>query len=194
MNLSLFLVGLATRFVQGQLYYGYYYGCRPDFTLCIQVEVLADSKMRIETFSDSLSLAHADNGDKVIDFFPSVFYRWRGRQIVLAQQAYGLEYSFHWDKSHLINSVREIEFSARRAENYVGVGTRSRSTMSLLFKSSTLLRVLGVDIHFYSHPIAWSDVARYSAQLYSWRLSQGNMYFLSYPLESWLNYYLHSQR
>lgn len=201
MNYAVFLVALATRAVtgQGQLYYGFYFGCRPDYTLCIQVQVLADSWMRIETFSDSWSLARADNGDKVIDFFPSVSYGWRRNEIVFAEQASGLEYSFHSDKSHLISSVSEIEFSARtgdfllrgaKGDLLFGEATRrQRRSMSVNLVSSTQLRMLGVDLHYYSQPHSWSDVARYSAQIYRWRPSEGNMYFLSYPLESWFNYY-----
>ena len=96
-----------------QLYFGSYFGCRPDYTLCIQVQVLADSSMKIESFSDSVSLYKPNSGgNRVVHYFPSVRYTWDGVWVIFEERAFGLRYMLPGHRFQLTTNPSNIGLSA----------------------------------------------------------------------------------
>lgn len=165
---------------QGQIFYGYYFGCRPDLTLCIQVQVLpaADfsTAMRIETFSDYFSVwSEAYKYDRMMHFFPSVKYRWSGSgTIELEYSSSGLEYSFKSGRSRLVKGPNQIQFSSLGGSK----------PLSLRFRSETQLQMLGVDLLYYRAPVDWLYIITFCRYVNGWNFSEENVKFLSFPLET----------
>ena len=157
---------------QNQIYYGYYFGCRPDYTLCIQVQVLPSADfstaMRIETFSDHVSVWSAGyKYDRLMHSFPSVKYRWTGGAVIeLEPSSTGLEYSFQNGRSRLVTSLKAIQVSP----------------LFLSYLSATQLKMLGVDLLYFRAPIAWFHIISFCRHINTWNLSEDNEKFLSFPL------------
>ena len=164
---------------QYQLYYGSYFGCRPDYTLCIQVQVLPDSSMKIESFSDSVSLyGPKSGGDRVVHYFPSVRYTWNGAWMNFEERAFGVRSWLRSSSSQLITNPGDIKSSALRNWNYVGNGIGERR-LSLAFLNSKQLQMLGVDLNYSYQPLAWLKVVEYCRFYQRWQFVTGNVEILS---------------
>ena len=179
MILALFLSILGGAFGHNQLYYGYYFGCRLDFTLCIQLEVLPDSSMRIEAFSDSVSLYGPNSGgDRVVHYFPSVRYSWDGAWMKLEERAFGLRYRLQFDKSQLTTKPSDIALPALGRRKYVGAAN-VEETLSAQYLKPKQIRMLGVDLDFDFKPVAWDEVVEDCRETNGWKFVTGNLKILS---------------
>jgi len=155
---------------QYQVYTGAYFGCR-DNAVCIQMEFLDHSRMRLEAFVDSGFFG----GPRAIFHFPEVHYSWVDTEIhIAAQSSSGFKYDLSTGLGQACYSPWDITLATYN----------THYQMLAYFIDSLNIHSLGTNLMHMQNRVDWLAQVRTLAYFGRWSLSYENEAVLYSPLEN----------